>query len=328
MIKFLCLLSIYLFSILPRQAHAEETSKALPDSQIFPYRQHPQWLELVTRWPERFALYAEELGSYPWQSYGAVGLSTLALLPFDKDIHRELHDYSLRKKISRPGSQERAAFKFSLFGKPQGIFVPRSAVGVVWYFGDGLTWFLTSMGFTIYGYSHQDYRATQTAFQMFEAFSVSGPTVLAIKMATGRESPAESDSQVIRWQGFPGFQRYAANQNKYYAYPSGHTTAAVAAMTVIIENYSDYTWLVPLRAGMVGLLMLALIDVGSHWASDYPLALLLGYGAAQTAVQDARQRQLTQPGQQSSYRPGYWRWLSFGPRVIEQNLTLQSTWDF
>ena len=49
-------------------------------------------------------------------------------------------------------------------------------------------------------------------------------------------------------------------------------------MTVISENYPDYNHVItPLKYTLGGLLAFQMINAKIHWASDYPLAIGLGY---------------------------------------------------
>ncbi len=290
-----------------------------------PYTAHPEWSKIFSYWWEDYGSFANNMLSHSPRTYGVLAGSTLALLPVDQKLRDNVVEFSRENGLMKGESQERRVFAFSLFGAHQGIFLPRSLMGLFWYFGDGSSLLFTSGAFAAYGYAAQDYRSTQVSMQILEALTIAGPTVLAIKMATGRESPAESTRSGGKWQGYPGIKAYTSNQAKYYSYPSGHTAAAVAALSVIAENYPEKAWILPVEGTVVGLLMVALMNVGSHWPSDYPLAILIGYTSAKTVVTNHKRRARPDEGASEA---GQWNWHGIKPHFDETSWGLKSTWVF
>ena len=219
--------------------------------------------------------------------------------------------------------------KFSLFGQQESIRGPRkSMMGAFWYLGDGLTTLLSALSAASYGYIFDDMRATNVAFQILESVAVAAPTVLGIKLATGRESPACATSPGGKWHGYPGLKTYARNQPCYYSFPSGHVTTAVSTLVVITENYSEQVWLPAVGGTMVGLLMFALMNIGAHWPSDYPLAVLLGYTSANTVVAkgkaeraspDEAERRVRSIGQS-------WTWVGLEPMCDRRRCGIGPKW--
>ena len=79
------------------------------------------------------------------------------------------------------------------------------------------------------------------------------------------------------WNPFPSFSAYGKNTPHYDAMPSGHLATIMAGFTVITTNYPDVKWLKPVGYTLIGGLCFQMMQSEVHWASDYPLALLIGY---------------------------------------------------
>ena len=72
-------------------------------------------------------------------------------------------------------------------------------------------------------------------------------------------------------------KKYHTHQARYYAFPSGHIATAMAAVTVMSENYPEIGWLKPVGYSLVGLIGVSLVDRGYHWYSDLPLGVVIGH---------------------------------------------------
>ena len=143
--------------------------------------------------------------------------------------------------------------------------------------GDGKTVLGIAAAFALYGFVGDDQRALRTASGTVEALLASGIAVQVFNRVAGRESPAVAAQWNGKWRPFPAFQAYNKNQPRYYAFPSGHITTAMATLTVIAENYPEERWIRPVGYGIVGLAGVSLVNKGWHWYSDFPLAVALGY---------------------------------------------------
>jgi membrane-associated phospholipid phosphatase len=143
--------------------------------------------------------------------------------------------------------------------------------------GDGRTTLGIAAAFALYGFVGDDTRALRTASGTVEALLASGIAVQVFKRIAGRESPQVVTQGRGAWRPFPGIQVYDRNQPRYYAFPSGHITTAMATVTVIAENYPEAKWIRPLGYGIVGLTGVSLVNKGWHWYSDFPLAIAMGY---------------------------------------------------
>jgi len=151
------------------------------------------------------------------------------------------------------------------------------AAGYAVALGDGKLHLAIAGTFACYGWLFDDSRALRTASQTMEAFIATGVTVQVLKRVTGRESPIEATHHSGRWKFFPHPSNYQRNQARYYAFPSGHISTAMATLTVIAENYPEQRWIKPVGYTLVGALGFGLVSRGMHWYSDLPLGVALGY---------------------------------------------------
>lgn len=207
----------------------------------------------------------------PWTSL-AVG-STLALLPFDQKILENSSD--LGAKI---GGWQKDSKYIRLAGLE---FVPTSISAGVYYFGNGNTTLLLSgMFYAIGKIGKDDYRALNTSSELVEVLLSVGVVTQTIKRISGRQSPSTAirdGNSGGNWNPFPSFSAYAKNTPNYDAMPSGHLATYMATLTVIATNYPEKKWIKPLGYSLGSLLAFNMISGKVHWASDYPIAILMGY---------------------------------------------------
>jgi membrane-associated phospholipid phosphatase len=144
-------------------------------------------------------------------------------------------------------------------------------------FGDGRTQFGMAFSFAAYGLIADDARAVRTASQIVQAVLASGAVVQVMKHITGRQTPNTATTATGTWTFFPNQIEYAKHVSSYDAFPSGHVTTTLAAITVIAENYPEVWWIKPLGYTFTALVAFGMVGTGIHWYSDYPLAVVLGY---------------------------------------------------
>ena len=94
---------------------------------------------------------------------------------------------------------------------------------------------------------------------------------------SGRESPFAATQPGGVWHPFPNLKTYQESVSSHDAFPSGHIGTMMATTVVIAANYPEKKWIKPVGYTMMSLVGLAMINNGVHWASDYPLAIGLGY---------------------------------------------------
>lgn len=152
------------------------------------------------------------------------------------------------------------------------------------YLGDGRPQFGLAGAFALYGFAAGDTRALWTASQTVQAILSCGVVIQVIKHATGRESPLVATTPGGVWDLFPNQIEYHKHVPKYDAFPSGHIATALATVTVVAENYPEWTWVRPIGYSIVALIGISMANTGIHWYSDYPLGLALGYSFGMLAA--------------------------------------------
>jgi len=192
--------------------------------------------------------------------------------------------------------------------------VPTSVNNAFYFLGEGWPNLLIAGGFYSYGLAANDYRALQTTSQMAEMFFVLGITTQLIKRVTRRESPwitmgyDGSKKKGGNWDLFPISGIYQKSGPRYDAFPSGHLVTAMATITILSGNYPDNKYIKPVGYSLMGLLGYSMLNNGVHWASDYPLAIAIGYTCGKIALSHGIQvisKKLKDHGISSSLTPVY-----------------------
>ena len=65
--------------------------------------------------------------------------------------------------------------------------------------------------------------------------------------------------------------------SKYDAFPSGHMGTMMTTTVILADNYPEKRWIGPVGYSVMEIVGLSRINNGVHWASDYPLAIGMGY---------------------------------------------------
>lgn len=145
------------------------------------------------------------------------------------------------------------------------------------YLGDGRPQFGLAAAFALYGFALGDHKAVRTGSQLIEGILSCGVVVQTLKHITGRQSPFVSTVPGGVWNFFPNQIDYHKHVPSYDAYPSGHIATAMATVTVVAENYPEWTWVRPVGYTIIGLIGISMANTGIHWYSDFPLGIALGY---------------------------------------------------
>ncbi|MFM9909227.1 MAG: phosphatase PAP2 family protein [Chitinophagaceae bacterium] len=165
---------------------------------------------------------------------------------------------------------------------------PQNINTALYQLGQGFPSLLIGAGLYTYGKIHKDYRAVSTASQLTEAFILMGVGTQLIKRITGRQSPSEAVDLDGSWHPFPSFKNYQNHTPFYDAFPSGHIATLMSTVTILAENYPEKRWIKPVGYSVMGLVGYSMINNKVHWASDYPLAIALGYLCAKQVVKNNR----------------------------------------
>src|SRR6478736_3797195 len=153
---------------------------------------------------------------------------------------------------------------------------PQNFNTVLYSIGEGSTSVFIAGGLSLYGLVKKDYRARSTANQIMQSIIGLGVTTQIMKRMAGRESPFTSTQPGGKWRPFTSLSEYQKHVSMHDAFPSGHLATVMATVVVLADNYPEEKWIRPVGYSVTGLVGLAMIGNGVHWAGDYPLALGLG----------------------------------------------------
>lgn len=118
--------------------------------------------------------------------------------------------------------------------------------------------------FGLQGIVFRNAKSRQTSVLLLESFVVSGLIASGIKTVIGRERPSQANSSM-------DFGKHSPSSS----FPSGHTTAAFSAATVIAEQYPKWHIAIPMYAAatVVGV---SRMYASKHWSSDVVAGAFLG----------------------------------------------------
>lgn len=210
-----------------------------------------------------------------------LAVATGGLLAIDQDIIRMSRDIGHSLHISGDSDMGRVTP-----GSP--IQYPKDLGTALYYLGDGMIPISITAGMFSYGMIASDVRSLQTSSQLAEGLLSVAIVVQAIKRTTGRETPGHATASGGKWRFFPSFKEFATNTPKYDAFPSGHLATGMMTVTVLADNYPEYTLIRPIGYSLLTALGFQMMNNRVHWASDYPLAIAIGYGLGKVAVSRGR----------------------------------------
>lgn len=223
---------------------------------------------------------AFEKGSLP--EWGAVAASTLALYAADEYLLDKTR--MLARHVGLPPNHPSINLRFAGLKLP----IPSTIGSAIYFLGDGTTDLLVAGGFLVQGWRKDDNRARTTASEITSGLLSLGVYTQLLKRSFGRQTPSEATKPRGRWRPFPPLVDYNANVPAYDAMPSGHMAAAMSTVEIVALNYPEKRFVRPLGYSLMTLLGFAMVNNGVHWASDYPLALLIGGGVARVTVARGR----------------------------------------
>ncbi len=278
--KIILVLLLLPFTSLAQQfdsLHATIIEPALGKQRVV--YQKPKPFSFITNIPRDVARFSGQ--SFKRKNFSNLALiagSTALLLLTDQAINNTVHDVLDDHRVI---STERFSpiFQLNIGGKKTNFGkVPKNINTALYDLGQGSSAMFMAAGFFLVGKIKKDNRALQTASQLTEAFIALGLGTQVMKYVTGRENPSASTARGGRWRPFPKWSDFQNDKTKYDAFPSGHLSTFVSAVTIISQNYPEKKWIAPLGYSIAGLCGLAMINNGVHWASDFPLGFALGYG--------------------------------------------------
>lgn len=206
-----------------------------------------------------------------------IGAATGLLLLADEPIANGVQQFS-RNIHLQADEQNKTIWAINIGNKPTTILkAPKNINTALYQLGQGFPGLLLGAGLFTFGKINHNYRALSTANQLAESFILMGFTTQVLKRITGRQSPQTGNDNANQWKLLPSFKNYQANTSHFDAFPSGHLATLMSTVTVLTQNYPEIKWIKPVGYSLTGLVGLAMINNGAHWASDYPLAIGLGY---------------------------------------------------
>ncbi|MDX8387520.1 MAG: phosphatase PAP2 family protein [Ghiorsea sp.] len=213
--------------------------------------------------------FTEEAVPYWW----AVGVSTVLLWYTDEQWINESKRLGKKLGINSDDKTE-TVLKYKDVDL---LRLPQDTGSFMYFIGDGWTHASIAAGFLATGAWTEDDKAYNVGFQIIEGMVTTTIATQALKHVTGRESPNQRTSPRGEWDLLPNQRAYFDNVAKYDAFPSGHLAVGTMTLTVISKNYPEKTWIVPTGVTLLSLLSFQMMNNEVHWASDYPLAIALGY---------------------------------------------------
>jgi hypothetical protein len=213
-----------------------------------------------------------------------IAASTAGLILIDQNITDEFRKFADRINFS-PDEKNKNLLNFKMGDKDVSLLrLPTNANTAIYQLGQGFPSLVIGAGLFAYGKIHNDFRALSTASQLAESFILMGVGTQIVKRITGRQSPSEATSPAGEWNFLPSFSDYQNRTPYYDAFPSGHLATLMSSVTIFSKNYPEKKWIKPVGYSVTGLVALSMINNKVHWASDYPLALGMGYICARQVV--------------------------------------------
>ncbi len=226
-----------------------------------------------------------------WKNLVGLTVLTTMLVAIDQDIIDVAQQQGQNIGIDGTNNVKTVV---KVFDQP--IQFPTDLSSGLYFIGDGWTHITLITSFFTYGLFSSDTRALQTSSQLAEGLLGVTFVTQLLKHITGRQSPYRSTQSGGNWDLFPNQEDYHNAVPAYDAYPSGHLAAAMMAVTIISENYMEYKFIKPVGYTLMTILGYQMLNNGVHWASDYPLALAMGYSFGKLVVSRGR-KVITNPSE-------------------------------
>lgn len=217
-----------------------------------------------------------------------VGASTAVLYLADREIMDGVRQFSDNINL-HPEEKNTNLLNFKMGDKNVSLFrLPANLNTAFYQLGQGFPSLVIGAGLFTYGKIKNDYRALSTASQLAESFILMGVGTQIIKRVTGRQSPSEAHTGRGKWDFLPSFSEYQNRTPNYDAFPSGHLATLMSSVTIFADNYPEKRWIKPVGYSLTGLVAYSMMNNEVHWASDYPLAIAMGYLCARQVIKNNR----------------------------------------
>lgn len=257
----------------------------------YPYKdqalifQKPKHFGFITSIPKTFAHAARE--TFNKKSIPALSIitaSTLLLIAVDQPITDGMNQFSRYINLN-PTREYKTIIGFRVGSTPVNVYeAPLNLNTALYSIGEGSTSVAIAAGLFIFGKVKNDYRALQTSSQLMQSLLVVGITTQTIKRISGRESPFVSTAPGGKWRPLTNLGVYQKSVPHYDAFPSGHLATMMTTLVIVSDNYPEKRWIKPVGYSLMSLVCLAMVNNRVHWASDYPLALGIGYVCGKVTI--------------------------------------------
>lgn len=245
----------------------------------------PRPFDFITTAPENYGDFLEE--SFQRESlrgWGLIAFSTGALYLYDQKIFSETQRFGKRLGFGNTDKSRESLF----IGHDGLLYAPTDLPSSILFLGDGWTSIGLSAGLLTSGLINNSPKEKVVASEILQGLLFSGVTTQVLKRISGREIPNARTKDRGRFKPLAGPSEFHDNKAHFDSFPSAHMTTAMTTFTIISENYEDIAWINPVGYTLLSLLGFQLINSGSHWASDFPLALGVGYASGKTIAKDGR----------------------------------------
>ena len=247
---------------------------------------YPKLEELKYDRPNRFdfikntgsnflSLYNMALDKKNRKSLFLITASTLGLILFDKELINRAKDIGKYLGIKPDGEAEMTNL-LSLGPFPI-LRTAKTKSAFLYLIGDGTVHISIMASFYAYGFLKENDKSINIGSQIFEGLIGVALVTQTLKHITGRESPFVATTSTGLWRWFPNQEKYHKSVPKYDAFPSGHLATTMMTVTVLSKNYPNNPYIKPVGYLAMVLLSFQMMNNEVHWASDYPLAIAIGY---------------------------------------------------
>ncbi len=245
----------------------------------------PRPFSFITQIPKTFVGAAKiSFNKESIKPWAIIAGSTAVLLLVDQEIADKVQQASRHIGLDNTRIYK-DGLSFKIGNVELDIYEPPGNLNTAIYsIGEGIPPILLSAGLWGYGLAKHDNRAISTASQIIQATTAAGFMTQFIKRTTGRESPFRATQPGGKWRPFPKPSVYQNNVPMYDAFSSGHMGTLVATYVVVTENYPEKKWIRPVGIAIMSLVGLSMVNNDVHWASDYPLAVGIGYAFGKATV--------------------------------------------
>lgn len=242
------------------------------------YYPKPRPFSFITKIPATYAVGARNVfRKENVKPFAIIAASTAILILTDQDIANKVQQASRHIGLD-PTRIYGKSLSFNIGNLELDVYdTPKNLNTWIYSIGEGVPPLLIAGGLWGFGLAKKDNRAISTASQIVQATLAAGFMTQFVKRTTGRESPFRATQPGGRWRPFPKPSVYQNDVSRYDAFSSGHMGTMVATYVVIAENYPEKKWIKPVGISIMTLVGLSMINNDVHWASDYPLAVGIGY---------------------------------------------------